>query len=444
MESTELEILPKSSTLANGETNGATSTSPDQADATVPMSTIAEHPSQRQDDERIVPGNSIEKSRALPNHALASQQTGGREQVEDFLEDNPAQQSVNSTLDSLGGDIIIDIDENGIETGSVTSQNTTSAAAAPPRPRLYQRRHGDPMDVTETNSRKPENIPNGYPRLATFLDSNDAFMAFRRFGNLQSRLLLEKQSLLTQLEKEIDDLDWDIFEENPDILRCDATEEIVNSDPAIAETVQEHRKLLMKAEESFREYAALMTAVQQMRCFEPPTERDYISIRRYLHNTKPLMDAEMDSFRAKHDLVALRPPTEPDYLEHKIIQFLSVLGAKCQQIFLMRQRPFTRIIGNGTYGLFGRTSSVANIATAIVAFFMTVLLVLPVLICYILVVNVGGSKGYSACIGVLFLFTLIFSYAMAFYSKAKRHEVLAATAAYCAVIVVFLGNAAGN
>src|SRR5215469_11608832 len=35
--------------------------------------------------------------------------------------------------------------------------------------------------------------PEGYPRLAAFLDSDENFMVYRRFGYLQSRLLLEKQ-----------------------------------------------------------------------------------------------------------------------------------------------------------------------------------------------------------------------------------------------------------
>ena len=48
--------------------------------------------------------------------------------------------------------------------------------------------------------------------------------------------------------------------------------------------------------------AALMTAVQQLRCFEPPTDGDYLSVRRYLYETKPLMDLDMNSFRAKDDL----------------------------------------------------------------------------------------------------------------------------------------------
>ena len=47
----------------------------------------------------------------------------------------------------------------------------------------------------------------GYPLLAAFLDSDESFMIFRRFGYIQSRLLLEKQDQLRKLEAELEALD---------------------------------------------------------------------------------------------------------------------------------------------------------------------------------------------------------------------------------------------
>lgn len=47
----------------------------------------------------------------------------------------------------------------------------------------------------------------GYPNLATFKNSSDAFSIYRRFGYLQSRLLLEKQDILRVLEKRLDAYD---------------------------------------------------------------------------------------------------------------------------------------------------------------------------------------------------------------------------------------------
>jgi hypothetical protein len=40
----------------------------------------------------------------------------------------------------------------------------------------------------------------------------------------------------------------------------------------------------------------------------------------------------------------------------------------------------------------------------------------------------------------IFVFTLLFYAAVSITTRAKRQEVFAATAAYCAMLVVFLGN----
>jgi len=47
----------------------------------------------------------------------------------------------------------------------------------------------------------------GYPNLATFKNSTECFTLYRRFGYLQSRLLLEKQDVLRVLEQRLDEFD---------------------------------------------------------------------------------------------------------------------------------------------------------------------------------------------------------------------------------------------
>src|SRR4051812_37833497 len=66
-----------------------------------------------------------------------------------------------------------------------------------------------------------------------------------------------------------------------------------------------------------------MTATQRLRCFEPPTKKDYRAVRRFHYNHRPLMDAETDAIRMQSDLVALRPPKEPDWLEARIERCLA-------------------------------------------------------------------------------------------------------------------------
>ena len=45
-----------------------------------------------------------------------------------------------------------------------------------------------------------QEYPTGFPKLACFLDSDDAFMIYRRFGSVFSRLLLNKQDEIREME----------------------------------------------------------------------------------------------------------------------------------------------------------------------------------------------------------------------------------------------------
>lgn len=64
-----------------------------------------------------------------------------------------------------------------------------------------------------------ENTPNGFPRLAAFQSSEANFSLYRSFSYLHSRVLLDLQDEITALEKELDEKDWDDFEEHPERLR---------------------------------------------------------------------------------------------------------------------------------------------------------------------------------------------------------------------------------
>lgn len=69
-----------------------------------------------------------------------------------------------------------------------------------------------------------------------------------------------------------------------------------------------------------------------------------------------------------------------------------------------------------------------------------VLLILPVVAMYKLTSFGTGQTGTFDAIGVLVVFTLLFSAAMSMLTKARRHELFASSAAYCAVLVVFISN----
>lgn len=93
-----------------------------------------------------------------------------------------------------------------------------------------------------------ERSPQGYPRLAAFLDSEDTFMLFRRFGFLQARLLLEKQAELHLLEGRLEKLDNSNESKDP-------TYSTTRDLPA--EVAEPRAELLRKIEKTWCEYGTI-------------------------------------------------------------------------------------------------------------------------------------------------------------------------------------------
>jgi hypothetical protein len=90
-----------------------------------------------------------------------------------------------------------------------------------------------------------ESCPKGYPNVAAFLDSDESFMLYRRFGYLQSRLLLDKQGELRVLERKLDRMDNLDAKENPERLKTIDLKE---------EDAKPRKELLKQIDEKLRDY----------------------------------------------------------------------------------------------------------------------------------------------------------------------------------------------
>jgi hypothetical protein len=98
---------------------------------------------------------------------------------------------------------------------------------------------------------------------------------------------------------------------------------------------------------------------------------------------------------------------------------------------------------NSEYMVYYTRSRIDRLAISIITFMILIHLVIPVYILFQLgnknnSISTGRTNALS--IGVLLLFTLAFSTVLSLFTRAKRHEILGASAAYCAVLVVFVGN----
>lgn len=392
----------------------------------------------------------------------------------DNVEKGP--QSPTDTDCTLRGDVIIEMGEDNDGSTPRSSSSVIDASAQPHDEKsTFLRRVTElfrsepvPVDVTETNTRQLDNMPNGFPRLAAFQSSESNFSLYRSFTYLHSRVLLDLQDDIAGLEKELDEIDWDDFDEDPDRLRSR------DFDKASDENSGRNRRVILKEIRlKLVEYDEVLIKARTLDSFQKPSDRNYRSVRRFHHNHKPLKDTETELIRSKEDTISLRNSGREgstfdaglEKVIFKIDEFISgMLGLEKGHLPLGRyfQSPELRAKTTNKYIALYSSSRIDKLANIIITLIIFALLVVPVVAMYMLTsttLHIGdGSGSFNSgsvvtvdsntrdtlnAVGLLIVFTLLFSAAMSLLTKAARHELFAASAAYCAILVVFIGNFTG-
>ncbi|KAF2682955.1 hypothetical protein K458DRAFT_369079 [Lentithecium fluviatile CBS 122367] len=272
--------------------------------------------------------------------------------------------------------------------------------------------------------------PRGYPGLAAFLDSDECFSVYRRFGFLQSRLLLDKQDKLRELEEALDKLDK---REEKASSKRPMTMDLPKQE------IEPRQKLLATIEEQFTLYANLLDTASKMMALSRPSEADYTSVQNYMQGHEPLLEAEASWVDKQEDLVTLRAGREHAWLDSGIDKMLKWFHCDMMESIFGDEQTRQKSSGDEVY--YSR-QRINNFANTIITFMVLILLVVPIYVLYHLINDADNANGkvYAICMGILIISTLAFSAVLCLFTRAKRHEILAAAAAYCAVLVVFFGN----
>lgn len=188
-----------------------------------------------------------------------------------------------------------------------------------------------------------QECPEGYPRLAAFLDSDENFMIYRRFGYVQSRLLLDKQNELQDLEKALEEMDTDDKQANPACLKRG---DLDFDNPTV------RKKLLGQLEAKFNEYGTYQPAEiasewgRKLRCFEAklvtsakeltsssrPSDSSYRSFRNFFSNTRPLCQRDESWIECKEDMLTLRRGREHAWLDDTVEYVLKVINCRLIEV----------------------------------------------------------------------------------------------------------------
>ncbi|KAF7919169.1 uncharacterized protein EAE98_009489 [Botrytis deweyae] len=267
----------------------------------------------------------------------------------------------------------------------------------------------------------------GYPQLAAAINSDEKFMFYRRFGFLQTRLLLNKQDELRALEARLDHKDRYYEKYEPAMLYSQERFNITDVD---------NRNLLADIEKKFNEYCQLLTHARTLASFDKPRESDRLRLKGY-SDSNPLCARDGQWILRKDDLVTLQPTRDNSWLDTVIEQIPQRFPCRltryifCTTVLRQKTNPETTKI------FLSDPDRVNAIASLVLLTTVLALFVIPVCILwYLCQMSILSSANIVTIFAILLPFTFIFSVVISLFTRAKRHQVLATAAAYCALLVL--------
>ncbi|CAF9916121.1 MAG: hypothetical protein ALECFALPRED_010525 [Alectoria fallacina] len=189
---------------------------------------------------------------------------------------------------------------------------------------------------------------------------------------------------------------------------------------------QSRVQLIEKLEKLALEYAELLIKAQQLKALDRPSNRDYRSVLHFMENDGgQLFEKDMEFIYEKEDLVTLRPGREHAWLDGLLERTLKLL--RCGLIkFLFCTKETREKTDDDSIHYYDR-NRISTCVTMIITTIVLALLVVPIWLLYKF--SIEGTIATSPdTIGVVLVFTLVFSAALTGFTKAKRHEIVAASA----------------
>ncbi|KAI9853666.1 MAG: hypothetical protein M1813_002026 [Trichoglossum hirsutum] len=276
----------------------------------------------------------------------------------------------------------------------------------------------------------------GYRVFSRWVASDDAFFIVRRFGALNARVMLALQDKIAGLEEELGDMD-EVFSGK------EASNNINNgtfrNDPfsdrkiLIEETLPE---MLMRYSEwvpaerggKLADFLDRFVNEYSKLARRPSVHDDDVNeVRKYLENRKPIDDIEAAYVREKDDLIPIRPKERSWF--RQVIEPIILRTPALRKLF--DRTPMNHEIiydGVTTWQNDGRMEGLCTILVAVAGLS---LLIGPL---WVLATVDGTKRRLGIMTGFITLFFVMVHKA----TTAKVFEVLAATAAYSAVLMVFL------
>jgi len=291
----------------------------------------------------------------------------------------------------------------------------------------------------------------GYAEFSAYIASDSDLQIFRSFKDLTSRNLLMLQSELLSLEARLRSIDQEEYQSIVEAkLNCDDeeliklrlgiehwetfVEEASQSDANQSKTQREIRQvrkmnLVQELRRTLPLYQDALLRQSQVSALQRPSRRAKKAFSQWFRSKLPLRghgEHILDSGSHGRDLVALAPTVSSDRLSTYL---QDTLGS-----FFKEERGTPRSWQNIHYF---QVEAVERLVTTITVFLSSFILLAAIIAMYF-------ASSQDLKLGLLVMFVFVFTALVAWLTNARKAELVAATAAYTAVLVVYISNTGYN
>ncbi|KAI1124716.1 hypothetical protein F5Y10DRAFT_280023 [Nemania abortiva] len=266
----------------------------------------------------------------------------------------------------------------------------------------------------------------GYAAVAGWLalDTDNETFVFRKFDKLAARNLLCIQSELFSIEKELEIFDNQDAQAAQDDLRAKDTartwETLVSRSRAGHDGSMRRMELLERLRSKIKEYHEALLLQSQIAQLHRPNRRVLDTLRHWFKKPEPMLGGEAKKYLDdENDLVALKTSVELDYLSQFLRRHWTVNTEATRD-------------GRAKIGRFNERS--VSLATSVITIIVAAFLL------------IGSITGFyfvqsdTVKLALIAAFTSAFALSLVLITSARRAEIFAATAAYAAVLVVFVSG----
>ncbi|RDL30750.1 uncharacterized protein BP5553_10095 [Venustampulla echinocandica] len=286
------------------------------------------------------------------------------------------------------------------------------------------------MADLESNSTPLEYLE-GYSDLAAFKASDTQFSVWRRFDRLGAQNLLYYEAEVQHLEFELEKLD----EDDKNIIRTGSESEKIGTDARARcwevlviqvdrgdEKAIERLDLIMRLRVAMKEYEKALLRRNRISSFGKPDHNSFLAFSKWFRTRVPLRDTGFHLLDDEDDLCCADAGEAPDRLSSLIQRHLGY--------YVRQNKQIPQSWGEGQLYYYP-TERIAWIVAILSVLISTILLIVAIVVLYFV-------KPMGTRLGIVAAFTVMFTAFIGLLTNARRAEIFGSTAAYAAVLVVFV------